>query len=43
MQMALQESQEMDNPILLGLLGKLPMGGFPYFFYHTRKEIFSIT
>ena len=33
----------MDNPILLGLLGKLPMGGFPYFVYHTGKDIFSFT
>lgn len=40
MQMALQESQEMDNPILLGLLGKLPMGGFPYFFLPHKKGNF---
>ncbi len=28
----------MDSPILLGLLGKPPMGGFPYFFYHTGED-----
>lgn len=35
----------MDNPILLGILGKLPMGGFPYFFYYTRdgSDTFSFT
>ena len=35
--------KKMDNPILLGLRGKRPMGGFPYFFYHTGKDIFSFT
>lgn len=33
----------MDSPILLGLPGKLPVGGFPYFFYHTGKDIFLVS
>lgn len=33
----------MDNPILLGLPGKLPMGGFPYFFFTTQKRTFLVS